>query len=183
MLKDLDQIVEKCRSGDGMAQKKLYEAYKSTLFGICRRYINNNEDAEDTLVLSFVKIFMHISSYQNEGSFEGWMKKIAVNESLMLLRKKKVFITVLEVDHIEISEEPHYEDEMQDENILALIDQLPDGCRAVLNLYAVEGFKHREIADQLHISINTSKSQLILARKKMRELIEKKLNIKNLNQD
>jgi RNA polymerase sigma factor (sigma-70 family) len=183
MIKDLDQIVERCRSGDAMAQKGLYDSYKSILFGICRRYINNNEDAEDTLVLCFVKIFSHINDYKNEGSFEGWMKKITVNESLMQLRKRKVFTTELEIDHIDLSEAPHYENEMQDENILALMDQLPDGCRAVLNLYAVEGFKHREIADQLNISINTSKSQLILARKKMRELIEKRLDIKNLNQD
>jgi RNA polymerase sigma-70 factor, ECF subfamily len=182
MIKDLNDIVQRCQKGDSSAQKSLYDAYKSLLFGICRRYINTNEDAEDILVQAFVKIFMHIEEYKNEGSFEGWMKKITVNESLMHLRKKKVFIAELEANNIDLSEEPHYEDEMDESNILMLMDQLPDGCRAVLNLYAIEGYKHREIADELHISINTSKSQLILARKKMKELIDKNLNIKSLNQ-
>ncbi len=178
MIKDLQALVEQCQKGESSAQKSLYDAYKSILFGICRRYINNNEDAEDVLVSAFVKIFGHINDFKNDGSFEGWMKRIAVNECLMHLRKNKIFTKELEIDNIDLAEEPHYEDEMEEVNILALFDQLPDGCRAVLNLYAVEGLKHREIADELHISINTSKSQLILARKKIKELIEAKLYIK-----
>lgn len=176
---DLTELVNRCRKHDRLAQKELYEAYKSILFGICRRYLHRWEDAEDVLTESFVKIFSKIDDYSGEGSFEGWMKKITVNEALMYLRKSKMHFQELDNHHLAFGEEPNYDEKLEEKDVLNLLEMLPVGYRTVLNLYDVEGYKHKEIADLLGISINTSKSQLILARKKMREIIEKKLNITN----
>ncbi len=176
---DLTELVDRCKKHDVMAQKELYEAYKSILFGICRRYLLHWEDAEDVLTESFVKIFTKLDDYKGDGSFEGWMKKITVNEALMFLRKNKIHFQELDAHHLAFGEEPDYDDKMEEKDVLKLLELLPVGYRTVLNLYDVEGFKHKEIAEKLGISINTSKSQLILARKKMKELIEKKLNITN----
>jgi RNA polymerase sigma-70 factor (ECF subfamily) len=179
---DVTNIIEGCKRGESQAQKQLYTQYKSILFGICRRYINSYEDAEDVLVESFLKIFAKIDDFKNEGSFEGWMKRITVNEALMYLRKHKRIIQELNDNHINIAEEPSIEINIEEEKILALIDELPHGYRTILNLYLVEGYKHREIAEMLDISINTSKSQLIHAKRRMQELLKKNLGIdKNLN--
>lgn len=181
MVHNQDQIIAGCKKSDPTFQKLLYDNYKSILFGICRRYLPRIEDAEDVLVESFIKIFSKLDEFKNEGSFEGWMKKITVNEALMFLRRNKRIFLALEGNELEVSEEPHYEDEFDEDSILELFDKLPDGYRAVLNLYAVEGYKHKEIAEMLGISINTSKSQLILARKKMQEIIRKNLGVNNSN--
>lgn len=179
---NLEELISACKNKDALGQKQLYNQYKIVLFSICRRYINVNEDAEDVLVEAFVKIFEKIDDYKNEGSFEGWMKRIAVNESLMFLRKKRKIISELSETHYEISESPHYDDDFDEVKILELFDKLPDGYRTILNLYVVEGYKHKEIAEMLSISINTSKSQLILARKRMQEIIKSNLGVKPQNQ-
>ena len=106
------------------------------------------------------------------------MKKIAVNEALMFLRKNKIQFSELDTHHELSSEVPDYDDKLEEEDIMELMDSLPAGYRTVLNLYDVEGYKHREIAELLGISINTSKSQLILARKRMQDMIRKKLELK-----
>ena len=179
MNNNLQALVDRCKERDALGQKELYDLYKTTLFGICRRYLHSIEDAEVVLTESFVKIFTKLDDYKGEGSFEGWMKKITVNEALMFLRKHRLHFQELDTFHLEFGEAPHYDDQLEEADIMGLFEQLPPGYRTVLNLYDVEGYKHKEIADLLGISINTSKSQLILARKKMKELIEKKLNISN----
>jgi RNA polymerase sigma factor (sigma-70 family) len=173
VLKDLQHIVKKCQRNEALAQRDLYESYKSILYGICRRYIKNEEDAKDVMVEVFVKIFNHIQDFTFEGSFEGWMKRIAVNESLMYLRKKVIYYEELDNHQMNVMEDVHYEDEYIEQDIMKLMDQLPDGYRTVLNMYAIEGYKHKEIAEILGVSINTSKSQLILARKRIQELMKK----------
>ncbi|MBK7007573.1 MAG: RNA polymerase sigma factor [Saprospiraceae bacterium] len=175
----LQDLVDRCKKRDALGQKELYDLYKTTLFGICRRYLHSIEDAEDVLTESFVKIFTKLDDYKGEGSFEGWIKKITVNEALMFLRKHKLHFQELDTFHLEFGEAPHYEDQLEEADIMDLFEQLPPGYRTVLNMYDVEGYKHKEIADLLGISINTSKSQLILARRKMKDLLEKKLNISN----
>jgi RNA polymerase sigma factor (sigma-70 family) len=166
-------IIDQCREGHAPSQKLLYDKYKSILFGICRRYVGTHEDAEDVLVESFLKIFGKLDEYKGEGSFEGWMKRITVNEALMFLRKRKMYFEEINESIHDRYEEVEEEGDIQEGMILQLIDSLPDGYRAVFNLYVIEEYKHREIADMLGISINTSKSQLILAKKKMQELIKK----------
>lgn len=171
----LKHIVEACQRNEPAAQKQLYEMYKGLLFSICRRYIANHEAAEDVFIEGFYKILTKIDSYKHQGSFEGWMKRIIVNECLMQLRKNKSKYMTVELGDLQIdSEDLSILDQLQAEDIMAMVNTLPTGYRTVFNLYVVEGYKHREIADQLGISINTSKSQLILAKKKLKKMAEKK---------
>jgi RNA polymerase sigma-70 factor (ECF subfamily) len=172
MLKDINHIIKKCQRNEALAQRDLYEYFNPIIYGICRRYLKNEEDAKDVMVEAFVKIFNHIQDFSFEGSFEGWVKRIAINESLMFIRKKTLYFEELDHHQINVMEETHYEDEYMEQDILKLMDALPDGYRTVLNMYVVEGYKHKEIAEILGISINTSKSQLILARKRIQELMK-----------
>lgn len=168
------ELIERCRRNDRLAQKALYERFSSKMFGVCRRYVKTVENTEEVLMLAFCKVFKKIDTYSGNGSFEGWIRRVMVNESLMFLRKNYRFnehadITELPVKAVEVN----VEDELAAQDILNLLEQLPTGYRTVFNLYVIEGFKHREIAEQLGISINTSKSQLILAKKKLQKMIKK----------
>ena len=168
------ELIERCRCNDRLAQKALYERFSSKMFGVCRRYVKTVENTEEVLMLAFCKVFKKIDTYSGNGSFEGWIRRVMVNESLMFLRKNYRFN-----EHVDITELPvkavavSVEDELAAKDILNLLEQLPTGYRTVFNLYVIEGFKHREIAEQLGISINTSKSQLILAKKKLQKMIKK----------
>ena len=174
---DLRHIVEKCKAGDRGAQQQLYQNYKSILFGICRRYINRYDIAEDVFTDAMVKIFTKIEEFNHEGSFEGWMKRITVNECLMHLRKKDVLAYSSDLEYVHLTDNFSIEGKIDSDMILEAISELPDGYRTVFNLYVIEGYKHREIAEILDISINTSKSQLILAKKKLQLILKKNLDI------
>ncbi len=143
------------------------------------RYVKEPMEAEDVLVQGFFKIFKKIDQYQDKGSFEGWMKKIMVNESLMFLRQRKNFHLSLQQDEIDIPEQEKIQTDIQYKELISLLDQLPVGYRTVFNLNVIEGYKHREIAEKLDISINTSKSQLIQAKKKLQSIIKKKHGYKS----
>jgi RNA polymerase sigma-70 factor (ECF subfamily) len=168
------ELIDGCLKGDRRAQKSLYEKYASKMFGVSRRYVKTIENAEEVIVEAFCKVFQKIDLYTGQGSFEGWIRKVVVNESLMFIRKNYRFN-----EHLDINDVPvqavniTIEDELSANEILGLLDQLPTGYRTVFNLYVLEGLKHKEIAEMLEISINTSKSQLILAKKRMKELVEK----------
>ena len=168
------ELIERCKRNDRLAQKELYTKFASKMFGVCRRYVKTTENTEEVLMLAFCKVFKKLDTFNGEGSFEGWIRRIMVNESLMFLRKKYRFnehadVTEIPVRAVEVS----VEDELAAQDILNLLEQLPVGYRTVFTLYVIEGFKHREIAEQLGISINTSKSQLILAKKKLQKMIKK----------
>lgn len=166
------ELIKACKQQDRQAQRELYDRYSPLLFGICRRYVKVREDAEDVLLEAFFKIFSKIDQYTGQGSFEGWMRRITVNEALMFLRKTQLLQTDVELNNLDISNAITVEDRLAAKDILKLLDHLPSGYRTVFNLYVVEGYKHREIADMLDISINTSKSQLIMAKKRLQELIK-----------
>jgi RNA polymerase sigma-70 factor (ECF subfamily) len=171
-MNELD-LIHACKRNDPKAQKLLYDKFSPMLFGICRRYIKGQEDAEDVFVHGMFKILTKIKGFREAGSFEGWMKRIMVNESLMFLRKSNNFNLVVEMDRIKIPSPENIIALISEREILELVDQLPTGYRTIFNLYVIEGYKHREIAEKLGISINTSKSQLILAKKKMQILLKK----------
>ena len=165
-----EQNIALLKQGDRPIQKKVYEAYSPIMFGICRRYVKNEQDAEDVMVTGFFKIFTKINQYTGKGNIEGWMKRIMVNESLMFLRKHNMNLSIeINESHIQTTSLP--DGNLREKDIIALLDYLPVGYRTVFNLYAIEGFKHQEIADKLGISVNTSKSQLIKARKKLQSLL------------
>lgn len=146
------------------------------MLGVCRRYVKVSEDAEDVMVAAFYKVLSKIDHFKGNGSFEGWIRRIMINESLMHLRKNQPFKYTEEINpNLDSVEEPTIVEELSVRAILELLDELPPGYRTVFNLYVVEGYKHREIAEELGISINTSKSQLILAKNRMAELVKKRL--------
>lgn len=167
----LDQLIKKCKKQDTKAQEQLYRLYGSKLFSICLKYSNNYANAEDTLQDAFITIFDKIGQYKNQGSFEGWLKRITVNTALQKYRKQKVFEIVSE-EQIEEVEVEIDEDQVSLEYLLQIIQQLPDRYRLVFNLYVLDGYSHKEIAEMLAISTGTSKSNLARARYILKEKIE-----------
>ncbi|MGH1435306.1 MAG: RNA polymerase sigma factor [Lewinella sp.] len=164
------ELISACQKQDPLAQRRLYETFSPKMLGVCRRYLSRAEDAEDVLVEGFCKVFQNLEQYTGKGSFEGWVRRIMVNESLMFLRKKHALRNAYEIkEYFDLRSDQNVVAELAAQDILYLLDQLPTGYRTVFNLYVIEGFKHREIAEELGISINTSKSQLILAKKRLQE--------------
>jgi len=159
------QLVVALQRGEARAQKITYERYATKMMAVCLRYVANQADAEDVLIEAFMRVFDRINQYRNEGSFEGWVRRIMVTESLMFLRKNKSLRQEIPLDNV--MEEPDYQwadENLQTDDLLRLVAQLPDGYRTVFNLYAVEGYSHAEIAALTGISEGTSKSQLSRAR-------------------
>ena len=155
------------------AQSEIYELYADVLFGICLKYSRNYQDAEDTLQDSFLIIFDKITQYNKKGSFEGWLKRIAINTALQKYRKKTPLELVKEVTDIEDLVEIDFKDKNLDiDFLLNLIQQLPDQYRLVFNLYVLDSYSHKEISKMLNISEGTSKSNLSRARKKLKIALE-----------
>jgi RNA polymerase sigma factor (sigma-70 family) len=166
------ELIHRCQQQDPKAQKMLYDRYAPKMLGVCRRYIANREDAEDVLVEGMFKVFDNLDSFQGAGSFEGWIRRIVVNESLMFLRKKRLLTVdqdVSELYYIQEDTPLSIEHDLAAQDILKLLNNLPTGYRTIFNLYVIEGYKHIEIAELLNISINTSKSQLILAKDRLKK--------------
>ena len=166
-------LVEACKNGDKQALKRLYDLHSAVMYAICLRYMGNQDDAKDALQEGFIKVFKNISMYSFTGSFEGWLKRIFVNTSIEQIRKRKL--------HFDIDAEgfktPEYASTMQlstiDANkILELVQELPSGYRTVFNMYCVDGYSHKEIAEHLGVSESTSKSQLFKARKLLQEWLK-----------
>lgn len=158
--------------GDAYAQRMFYEKFSPRFLAICCRYISDRMAAEDLMVESMMKIFNKVSQFGFKGSFEGWAKRLVVNEALMYLRSKKM----LEVGIDEVNESLNSYDQSLDfesDELMKLIQSLPNGYRTVFNLYAIEGYNHNEIAEMLGISEGTSKSQLSRARAILQEQLTK----------
>lgn len=154
----------------------MYDHFSPVMGAVARRYCRRDADADDVLVAGFFRVFDKIDTFSDTGSFEGWIRRIIVNEALMLLRKKHALKQASElsaVDPAQYAIPASATERLAERDILQLLDGMPTGYRTVFNLYVIEGYKHREIAEMLDISINTSKSQLILAKKRLRELLEK----------
>lgn len=171
-------LILRLRQQDKAAQKWLYDHYSGLFFHVCRRYLNRREEAEEALLNGFFKAMTLIEKFEGTGSFEGWVRRIMVNESLMMLRARQPFHFPVEEARLEDRADGFsIEAELSAREILALLEELPPGCRTVFNLFVIDGMKHHEIADALQISINTSKSQLILARQRLAERLKKNLKI------
>ncbi|MGK7397773.1 MAG: RNA polymerase sigma factor [Candidatus Cyclobacteriaceae bacterium M3_2C_046] len=160
-----EDLIRDCQKQDGKAQKAIYDKYSSGMLGLCTRYIKDKMEAEDVMIAGFLKVFDKINQYQGQGSFEGWIKRIMINESLQYLRKHKNMY--LEVDIEQANRTPDFQllhNHLEVEDLMKMVNGLPMGYRTVFNLYAIEGYSHKEIAATLDISENTSKSQLSRAR-------------------
>ncbi|MCS6928941.1 MAG: sigma-70 family RNA polymerase sigma factor [Saprospiraceae bacterium] len=166
-------LIERLKAEDPKAQKWLYDHYAPIFYAVCRRYLSCREDAEEALLSGFYKIFSQIDTFQGSGSFEGWMRRVMVNEALMLLRKTQPLVFLgEEVRPPDMQDDFSIEAELSTREILDLLAELPPGYRTVFNLYVLEGYKHHEIAEMLGISINTSKTQLLLARTRLQQLLQ-----------
>lgn len=161
---------------DSEAQEKLYKLYAPKMFGVCLRYAKNHMEAEDVLQEGFIKVFLHLKDYRNEGSLEGWIRRTIVNTAINFYRKNIKSSKDLDIDSIEIanSDDETVLDQLSTRELLDAIRELPDGYRIVFNLNVLEGYTHKEIGQMLSLSENTSKSQLSRAR----QVLQKKL--KNL---
>jgi RNA polymerase sigma factor (sigma-70 family) len=165
------ELISACVAGDRQAQKSVFHMYSGKMMGVCMRYSKTRQEAEDMLQEGFIKVFTHLNSFGHEGSFEGWMRKIMVNTSLKNNLKKQISLEELNVEITrEEAAEPEIFSLLSEEELVKLISDLPEGYRMVFNLYAIEGYSHKEIGEMLHIEESTSRSQLVKAR---RILIEK----------
>ena len=165
------ELLRLCKRKNASAQKLLYKTYHSSLLGICMRYGKSKAEAEDILQMGMIRIFNNIKSYSGKGSFEGWMKRIVVNVAIDNFRKSNKHYYHHNID--ELNGEPYLQSDisanLEVKDILNTIHQLPTGYRMVFNLFAIEGYSHKEISIKLGISENTSKTQLLKARKSLRK--------------
>ncbi|QIY89451.1 RNA polymerase sigma factor [Chryseobacterium gallinarum] len=164
------ELLLECQRNNRNAQRKVYEKMAGRLYSVCRRYLKRDEDIEEVLADTFYKIFMKIGQLQNLDTFDAWARKIAVNECLQKLRTDKALFIPLD-EYLVNAPEGSTEHISFEKDILNLLNFLPEGCRAIFNLFAIEGYPHKEIAAMLSISEGTSKSQLNFARKKLQELL------------
>ena len=170
--KNLNLLTE-CKEGNRDAQHQLYEMYRVKLFTLCLRYMKKREDAEDIFQEAWVKVFNNLDQFdEQKGSFYGWIRRIFVNSCLEYFRKKKIYLTDLD-DSITM---PTVDAEdaisaMTMQEMLGILQTLPDGYRTVFNLYVIEGYAHKEIAEMLNVSVSTSKTQLMKAKGMLREKV------------
>lgn len=166
-------LVSGCIRGDRKMQRELYNRFAPKMFGVCLRYAGNAEEAEDILQEGFIKVFRKIASYRGEGSFEGWIRRIFVNTAIEYYRKKTYLQPITE--HEENTVEGKYLsvlDSLAEKDIIKLVQQLSPGYRTVFNMYVVEGYTHKQIAEMLGISEGTSKSQLSRAKQILQEMVK-----------
>ena len=159
------QLIKRAKKGNQIAQKAIYERFSPKMLSVCRQYIKDIHFAEDVMVNGFVKVFKNLESFEHRGSFEGWIRKIMIRESISYLRQRQFVVYDDEKVGAGAQIEASVLESFNTEHIQELIDDLPEGYKMVFVLYAVEGYKHHEIAEMLNISEGTSKSQLSKARK------------------
>jgi RNA polymerase sigma factor (sigma-70 family) len=170
------QIIEGCIRHDRRSQQELYDRYSRFLLGVCLRYSTDKAEAEDILQDSFLKIYFNIRDYSGTGSFTGWLRKVAVNTAITHYHKNlkyRYHVDIEEYVTIETGITSFEEDFFTSDELYKVLNELPTGYRMVFNLYAVEGYKHKEIADMLSIDTNTSKSQYSRAKAVIRDKLEK----------
>jgi RNA polymerase sigma-70 factor (ECF subfamily) len=173
------KMIEACIEGNQRAHHLLYRKYATGMMGICMRYAKNRTEAQDILQDGFIKVFSNLKSFRFEGSFEGWIKRIMINTAVNHYRenlKHDIYSTIDEFEettgfqeHLKESQESNYTPSQ--EELLNMINELPNGYRIVFNLFAIEGFNHKEIAQMLNITENTSKTQLFKARRHLKNKI------------
>lgn len=172
LYKNETQLIKKATQNDREAQHLLYELHSPKMLSVCRYYINDVQHAEEAMLNGFFKVFTKLKQYKNKGSFEGWIRRIMVREAISFLRQKKQI--EFTTDDIEISTATitnNIKTGIEVAEIQQLIDKLPEGYRIVFVMYAIEGYKHHEIAELLNISEGTSKSQLFKARKLLQQQV------------
>lgn len=167
-----DSLVSSLKKNDQKAQRELYDLYSKNMLAVCRSYITDSYYAEDCMINGFCKIFNHISKFENKGSFEGWIRRIMVNECLTFLRSNK---TLIYIDDSRIVDYEGIDEELEELdftfNVEEVLQELPESYRLVFNLHILEDYSHQQIAEALNISVSSSKTQLFRAKSKLKEII------------
>ena len=168
----LEQLIKNCVKQDAKAQSQLYKQYASKLFSLCLKYSKNYAEAEDNLHDAFITVFSKIGQYNSKGSFEGWLKRIAINTSLQSYRDNVGVYDIVNEGNIEDVSVDINDDNLSIDFLLKIIQELPDRYRLIFNLYVLDGYSHVEISELINISTGTSKSNLARARMILKEKIE-----------
>lgn len=171
-----EAILNGCLKNDAVAQRELYNRYSPKMLAVCYRFAHNREDAEDMLQEGFIKVFLQMKSFENRGAFEGWIRRIIVHTCINILKKNKKFNESVDIIHatsVQVREES-VPSIIQAKQVVECIRLLPIGYRTVLNLYAVEGYSHREISSMLDIEESTSRSQYTRAKSMLEEILVRK---------
>lgn len=165
------KLIQACKKQQRDAQRQVYELLARKLYYTCSRYLKKEEEIEEAMADAFYIIFTKIDQLKEELAFEGWAKKIAVNQCLMQLKKNVNFNLYLE--DVSLKNQPLTDEmcELEEEDLMNLVNYLPDGCKTIFSLFVIEGFSHKDIAEKLQISEGTSKSQLNVAKTKLKELV------------
>ena len=168
------QLIKRCRQHDRVAQQKLYEKYAPVMLSICMRYVKDYHVACDLMHDGFITVYSKIGDFRSEGSFEGWMRRIFVNTALEALRKNDLLRNGVELNALEPQQEADYSavEKISADELMELIAQLPPGFRTVFNMFAIEGYSHREIAETLNINESTSRSQYTRAKRLLQKWIK-----------
>jgi len=166
-----EDIIQGCIKEKRQAQEALYKKYAPKLLGLCCRYAKDMLEAEDILQEGFIKVFDNISSYSGKGSFEGWLKRIMINEALNKIRARKEKLDFMDDFDFDVPTSILSTDTLHHKELLQILNRLPEGYRVVFNLFAIEGFSHQEIAEKLNIGHSTSRSQYAKARNYLQKLI------------
>jgi len=168
----LEQLIKNCKNNDAQAQSQLYKQFASKLFSLCLKYSKNYAEAEDNLHDTFITVFHKIEQYNNKGSFEGWLKRIAINTALQRYRKDVGVYDIINEENIEdVSVDLNHTD-VNIDFLLKIIQELPNRYRLVFNLYVLDGYSHVEISELIEISVGTSKSNLSRAKMILKTKIE-----------
>jgi len=174
-----EELIKGCQKGDRKLQKELYERFSERMFVLCMRYAKSTQEAEDVLQESFIKIFDKIKDFKGDSTIGYWIKRIVINTALNSQRGKLYLFPMVDVNDTDLREQEMNLSSIHLQDLLDLIQSLPAGCQAVFNLYAIEGYKHHEIAAMLEISEGTSKSQYARAKQLLRGMLEKIESVKH----
>lgn len=167
-------LIQGCIRGERKCQEAVFRLYAGKMLVVCIRYARHRMEAEDMLQDAFIKVFRYINKFQHKGSFEGWIRRIVVNTALKNIDKKSFTNEQIGIeDEKDTGALPNVYSDLGEAELLKMVGSLPDGYRLVFNLYAIEGYSHKEIADLLDIGESTSRSQLVKARKLLQEMILK----------
>ncbi|MBI1836945.1 MAG: sigma-70 family RNA polymerase sigma factor [Flavobacteriia bacterium] len=167
-------LINECVKGNAKAQYMLFEKFSKKMMAVCNRYSKNQDESEDVLQDGFVKVFTKLKDFNHSGSLEGWIRRIMVNTALDHIRKNSKFMQDIQLDSIDyqVGGNDYVLEGMMAEDLLKLINAMPDGYKVVFNMFAIEGYSHQEIADTLGISESTSKSQYMRAKAYLRSKLE-----------
>lgn len=170
------RLLNGCLAGNRIAQEEMYDYFSSTMFGICLRYSADYHTAEDLLQEGFVKVFRNLHKYRGDGSFEGWIRRIFVNTAIENYRKQNNAARIIELDSLYNQPlEANVLHDLAAEDLMRLVQKLPNGYRMAFNLYCIEGYSHKEIAAKLNVSEGTSKSQLARSKNYLKKLVQERI--------